>query len=161
MKRTGLVMVAMFFMACLSFTQIIHVPTDQPSIQAGIDVAVDGDTVLVNRGLYKENIIFNGKSIVLASHFLLTGDTADISETIIDGGGYSANRESTVRIMSKVTEFTQLVGFRIQSGNLQNRVDEASGAGIRVTNGSPKIRYCIIENNISDRFGCWNHAYEL
>jgi len=46
---------------------IINVPDDQPTIQVGIDVAVDGDTVLVAPGIYTENISFHGKRAVVIS----------------------------------------------------------------------------------------------
>ena len=48
-----------FFLVCIcmvvSFSaqaKIIHVPSDSSTIQSGINGAIDGDTVLVSRGLY-------------------------------------------------------------------------------------------------------------
>ena len=76
--------VILIFSVNLSAT-IINIPTDQPTIQAGIDVAVDADTVLVQPGTYIENINYNGKNIIVASLFLTIQDTSYISQTIIDG----------------------------------------------------------------------------
>lgn len=67
--------------------RIIDVPGDAPTIQAGVDMAVDGDTVLVGPGTWFENVSIAQKTITLASHYLLTGDPADRDATVIDGGG--------------------------------------------------------------------------
>ena len=71
------------WLTTLSFATTINVPADIDSIQGGINLAVDGDTVLVDVGTYYENINFNGKNIVVGSLTLTTGDTSYISQTII------------------------------------------------------------------------------
>ena len=55
----------------LSFGSVINVPEDQPTIQAGINSAVDGDTVKIAPDAYtgdgNRDIYFNGKAIVVMS----------------------------------------------------------------------------------------------
>ncbi|MFH0765368.1 MAG: hypothetical protein V2A61_03000, partial [Calditrichota bacterium] len=64
--------------------RILNVPNDARSIQAGVDAARNGDTVLVHPGIYRENLNFNGKAITVASLMLLTGAEGYIDSTVID-----------------------------------------------------------------------------
>ena len=57
-----------FTLSIPAFAATIHVPADQPTIQAGIDAATsDYDIVLVSPGTYMENIDFLGKSVIVRS----------------------------------------------------------------------------------------------
>ena len=49
----------------------IHVPEDYSTIQEGINAANNGNIVLVEDGVYTENINFRGKAITVASHFII------------------------------------------------------------------------------------------
>ena len=62
--------VILFFLPSILTAATIHVPGDSTTIQAGINGAADGDTVLVQPGTYVENINFNGKNIVVGSLFI-------------------------------------------------------------------------------------------
>lgn len=131
---------------------IIDVPADSTTIQRGINGAVDGDTVLVAEGIYYENIYFNGKAIILASHFLVDGDTSYISNTIIDGS-HAANPDtaSVVYMVSDEDSSSVLSGFTITGGEgTLITTDEGffkDGGGILILDGGGKIENNIIRNN--------------
>jgi predicted outer membrane repeat protein len=122
----------------------IHVPDDQPTIQAGIDAAADGDTVLVQPGVYTENINFNGKNIVVGSLFLATSDTSSITQTVIDGNRIG----SVVNISNEEDSTAVLVGFTITNGNAW-----LSGGGISCEGSAPRLLNLNITGNEAYYFG--------
>ncbi len=157
MKRHLLFLLpAVFILSVVGPTMaaIINVPTEQPTIQAGINTAVDNDTVLVAPGTYFENIIFLGKDIVVTSHFALAGDRSYITSTIIDGSAPAhPDTGSCVRIVEHETRAAVIQGFTITHGNGTIWDDEAGagyfreGGGILCTYASPTIQYNIIIDN--------------
>ena len=108
-----------FFIFQVGEAQIIHVPDDYGTIQQGIAAANPGDTVLVGDGLYYENIDFLGKKpLMLASHFLLNGDTNHINNTIINGSQpANPNIGSVVLFITGEDTTSILCGFTITGGS--------------------------------------------
>lgn len=135
MKVTLLVLFC-FITLYVSATQII-IPIDIPTIQAGINQAVVGDTVLVLPGTYLENINFNGKNITVTSLFLSSQDPVFIEETIIDGNANS----SVVKFNSLEDSTAVLCGFTITNG-LNYR-----GGGIFCSGASPTMMNLIVSDN--------------
>jgi parallel beta-helix repeat protein/predicted outer membrane repeat protein len=91
----------------------IHIPADQPTIQAGIDTAVNGDTVLVADGIYtgdgNRDIDFLGKDIVVMSE-------SGPSSCIIDCEGDSLNLHRAFYFHNGETSGSGVQGFTIQNG---------------------------------------------
>ncbi|HLB74075.1 MAG TPA: hypothetical protein VJJ98_08660 [Sedimentisphaerales bacterium] len=102
------------------------------TIQEAIDTAIDGDTIIVQPGLYAENINFLGKNITLTS----TGPTSSaiVKATTIDG---------TVTFRGTEDPNCTLTGFNI-NGPIAGYDWEIDPAGENHTHAT--ISHCILEN---------------
>jgi hypothetical protein len=132
-----------FTAAPCALASTINVPKDQPTIQAGINAANNGDTVLVSPGTYTENINFNGKKITVTS-------ARGPKVTIIDGG----QADQVVTFDSGETQSSILRGFTIRNGLAI--CCSASAGGISISNSSPRISH----NTITKNFGCGINAVD-
>ena len=136
----------LLFISFISTAQIINIPGDYPTIQQGIDAAVNGDTVLVQQETYVENINYNGKNITVGSLFLTTQDTAYISQTIIDG---NQSGSSVVTFENGESQNAVLTGFKITNG-----YSSLSGGGIScIYSSNPSLVNLIITGNSADYNG--------
>jgi parallel beta helix pectate lyase-like protein len=109
-----------------------------PTIQAGIDSAIAGDSVLVHPGIYFERLTFRGRDIVVLS---LSGP----NQTVLDGAGLGGR---VVRISSGESRATLLEGFTITHGL----------GGVIINGAQPTIKRNIITDNDAapeDGGGIW------
>ena len=124
-----------------------------PTIQAGIDAASNGDTVLVAADTYYEHISLLGKQILLTSE-----GGADV--TAIDGGGSG----TVVLCVLGETADTVIRGFTIAHGDengiicaqssptfeelrITENTVESNGGGVYCTWASPTFRNVVFEGN--------------
>ena len=119
----------------IAHAAIINVPADQPTIQAGINAASNGDTVLVAPGTYTENINFMGKAITVTS-------SAGAETTIIDGG----NTAPVATFSSSEGPMSVLSHFTLQNGTATFNSQDAGG-GVYIDGSSPTIANDIIQKN--------------
>ena len=139
-------------MASMAFGSIINVPAEQPTIQAGINAAVNGDTVLVANGTYLENIKIMGKAITLASHFLMNGDSKHINNTIIDGSQPFNTDSASVIMTFDSPGLNKICGFTLTGGSGKKTVWPNGsftilGAGVYIQHSSAEIINNYIINN--------------
>ncbi len=152
MNRACMVSVGLMLLVSLCVSQTTRrVPQDYATIQAAINAAVNGDTVLVAEGTYLVNLKL-AKKIVLASHYLVDGDTSHISKTILDGGSPAVADSGSVIIVGTGTDSTtQITGFTIRNGRgtkqLLNGVNWRGGFGIYIAAGAARISHNIITGN--------------
>ncbi len=126
-----------------AFSKVISVPKDYKKIQVALDVSIDGDTIVVEKGVYKENIDFYGKKVVLTSKYPITGNNRFIKKTILKGQGDGP----TVTFSTDEDISSALIGFTITGG------DGQLGGGIFCSMASPVLKDLIIKENESQKGG--------
>ncbi len=146
------------FAACVGVTASVaagdlQVPSEFPTIQAALDAAVPGDTIVVADGVYtgfgNRDLSFGGKAITLRSANGPTNTILDLQGTQEDPHrGFDFDGETAAAVLD---------GFTITNGSTPNGaiLDEFNGAGILIRSGSPTIKNCVITNNWA---GCWGGA---
>lgn len=133
----------------------ILVPTEQPTLQAGIDVAAPGDVVLVAAGSYSgsgnENLDFGGKDIELRSE-------SGPAVTTIQGPGVPEDgiQPRAFQFLSSETPAALVEGFTIRDFHVIDTPVAPLGGGAVVIVGesSPTFRNCaFLGNSYSDGAG--------
>ncbi len=137
------VFVAVTFIAASA--TIINIPDDYPTIQQGIDICREGDTVLVADGTYTGNgnrdIDFAGKSILVISE---NGP----EYTVIDCQGSVPNAYRGFYFHSGEDSTSVVSGFTILDGYAHSR-----GGGIYCSGSSPSIINCHITQCRTGSYG--------
>ena len=114
----------------------VHVPAAYPTIQSGIEAAVDGDVVCVQPGTYVENIDFCGLAIRVLG-------VAGRESTVIDGGGV----DCVARFEHGEGPDSVLEGFTLTGGV------GVYGGGIHVDSASPTFVSLRVTGNQGYGFG--------
>ncbi|MDE0638624.1 MAG: right-handed parallel beta-helix repeat-containing protein [Candidatus Poribacteria bacterium] len=137
--------VCIFLISPLTYAATINVPAEQPTIQDGIDIAQNGDTVLVDNGIYRGegnvNIDFKGKRITLKSKNGADATVIDCEKLHETRGFYFYNGETNESVLD---------GFTITNGL------HDSGGAIALISASPTIKNCVIKDNLTSGINCIN-----
>jgi len=125
---------AVISLASVVSATVIHVPLEYATIQAGINAAQEGDTVLVADGTYtgvgNRDLDFGGVNMVVMSE---SGREATIIDCQYQGRGFHFHSgEGSTSVVQ---------GFTIKNGS------DYDGGGIFVENSEPVIRENRITNN--------------
>jgi predicted outer membrane repeat protein len=120
----------LFLSTSVAEAATIHVPGDQPTIQAGIDATAPGDTVDVACGTYYEH------DIVLRSGITLRSESGQASCSTIDAQGLGR-----ILVGELLDEATRIEGLTFTGG--------AAGAGgaLRLDQSSVNIHGCAFTGN--------------
>jgi len=124
---------------------------DAPTIQAGIDLSVVGDTVLLASGTYHDCTHVDGEGLrccaVLKEGVSLRGETGDPSSVRID-----AEQLGRCLYIEYATQ-TIIEGITLTGGYAAGVYGQKDGAGLLAVTSSVRVRDCVFTENHADHTG--------
>jgi hypothetical protein len=115
---------------------------DVPTIQAGLDSAAVGDTVLLSSGTYYEH------DLDMRSDVILRGETGDPRDVSID-----AQSQGIVIFCGALDQPARIEGLTITGGLASTETGYDSGAGIYCAGSWMEISRCIFSHNSAEAKG--------
>ena len=109
-------------------SRIIHVPSNYPTIQAAVNAASPGDTIIVRDGTYTENVDVNKDHLTIQSQ-------NGAEKTIVQAANADDN------IFEVIADYVNISGFTVRGAS------EAPSCGIHLKSNNSKISNNTISNN--------------
>lgn len=136
-----------------------RVPTEFGTLQAAVDAAIDGDTVVAAPGAYDERLTLY-TTLTLVAEAVDAGasafDSAAVAQTILDGGG----GDFVIRVAPGARPAPTIRGFTLRNATAgvraeasvvlsHSRVTDATD-GVRVVDGSTHVTDAHLSHNVDD-----------
>jgi PKD repeat protein len=149
-----------FLCVLIMHASIIHVPSDYSSIQEAFSAAVDGDTIVLAKGTYTENLSVSNKSVVITSQYMFSKNESDIDGTVwlsaaapqtpnhtINVSGSRSYTLSLIGIVFKNNPTTALYfsGYNFIASHLKFFTN--TGGALSIWDGDAIIKHSIFEGN--------------
>ncbi|WP_446011725.1 right-handed parallel beta-helix repeat-containing protein [Candidatus Electrothrix sp.] len=144
------------------------VPQEYKTIQSAINAATSGDSVVVQQGIYYEQLVMkdgvklvsdasdNGDELVSVEQAILQLPRRTL-RTIIDGSKSSPSHHGMFDFTEGLGSTTIIDGFTIQNLPRQNHHEPGHAHAINMRGASAVVMNCYIRNNGSTGIG--NHVY--
>jgi hypothetical protein len=131
---------------------------DYPTVQAAINDANDGDTIILQPGTYtgdgNRDIDFLGKAITVRSTD--PNDRSVVEATVIDCNGTDQDNHRGFYFINDEGQDSVLEGLTITNGYTELW---GGGGAIYIARASPTISKCIVTNNHADLFDLPGFCY--
>jgi hypothetical protein len=134
-----------------AFSTVRLVPSQYSTIQSALNAAKAGDTILVSKGIYRENIIWPQ-----TNNLNLVSVNPSKNSAVIDGR--DSGRVININWSGSKIFNAQINGFIIQNGFINVPAHQGGrGAGIFASNTVLKIGNCVFtKNKITSSFALQN-----
>jgi len=125
---------------------IIHVPADYGTIQAGVDAAAVGDTVLLADGLYSGP---GNRDVSIQTKCITVQSENGVYFCVLDCDGSDLEPHRAFRVTGCTGGSTLFRGLTIRNGYAANGTPDNEGGGIFISNSEVTVMDCIFSFNDS------------